>query len=173
MIDRRRPGRRVLVAMVAMLISSAALAAAPSADRDIQEVDAYVLTEAALTKYAQATKKLQALPRRAAAHCDDSGDDASGNRKSIAAQVAQLEATPGAAAAVKSAGLSTHEYVVLSWSLLQAGLASWAVAQPGARQPTGVLKSNVAFYRAHEAAIKTIAPASDSGGCEDERDSEG
>jgi hypothetical protein len=172
MIDRRRSGRRVLATMVAMLVSSAALAAAPSADRDAHEVDAYVLTDAALTKYAQATKKLQALPRRATAKCDDSGDDASGNGTSIAAQVAKLESTPGAAAAVMSTGLSTREYVVFTWSLLEAGMASWAVAQPGAKQPTGVLKSNVAFYRAHEAVLKAIAPASDSSDCEDERDSD-
>lgn len=178
MFDHRRAGERALAFIITVFTLATALAAPPAADRDTREVNAYVLTEAALARYTQATRKLQALPQRAAASCTEGGDEGGdgeddGNGKSIAAQVAQLEASPGAAAAVKSAGLTTREYVVFGWSLLQAGLASWAIAQPGGKLPAGVLRSNVDFYRAHEAAIKAAAPASRSEECEDERDTEG
>ena len=112
--------RRMCSVLAALLLVPVAMAAPPAADRDTLEVNAYVLTEAAFTKYAQATKKLQAAPGRAA-DCDD--DDDGGTDASIAAQVARLEALPGARAALQSAGLATREYVVISWSLLQAGIA--------------------------------------------------
>lgn len=167
MSDQRAVGRCLWAAIVAIVLAPVAMAAAPAADRDAREVDTYVLTEAAFARYAQATKKVQAMPHGAAAGCGQ-GDE--GEDNSIAAQVARLEARPGVAAAVRSAGLSTRDYVVISWSLVQAGLASWAAAQPGARQPTGTLMANVTFYRAHEDAIKALTPASRSDDCASDDD---
>jgi len=165
MFDRLRVGRRALAAIVATLLAPAALPAPPAVDRDTREISAFVLTETAFTKYVQATKKLQAGRYRSAAPCDDSDDG-----ESIDAQVAHVDAIPGATAAVRSAGLSTREYVVIGWSLFQAGMAAWAVSQPGAKLPAGVTMANVNFYRAHEATIKTLGLTSRSDDCEDDRD---
>ena len=155
--------RRVCSVLAAMLLVPVAMAAPPAADRDTLEVNAYVLTEAAFTKSAQAPKKLPAAPGRAADCDDDSGTDAS-----IAAQVARLEALPGARAVLQSAGLATREYVVISWSLLQAGIAAWSLAQPGGKLPAGVSMANVTFYRAHEPVITSLGAASRSRDCGDD-----
>jgi hypothetical protein len=158
--------RRVCSILAAMLLVPVAMAAPPAADRDTLEVNAYVLTEAAFTKYAQATKKLQAAPGRDA-DCDDD-DDGGSTDASIAAQVARLEAIPGARAVLQSAGLATREYVVIGWSLLQAGIAAWSLAQPGGKLPAGVSMANVTFYRAHEPVITALGAASRSRDCGDD-----
>jgi len=157
--------RRVCSVLAALLLVPVAMAAPPAADRDTLEVNAYVLTEAAFTKYAQATKKLQAAPGRDA-DCDD--DDGGSTDASIAAQVARLEALPGARAVLQSAGLATREYVVISWSLLQAGIAAWSLAQPGGKLPAGVSMANVTFYRAQEPVITSLGAASRSKDCGDD-----
>jgi hypothetical protein len=165
MSNHRLVGRLGLGAICAALLAPMLAMTQPAADRDSREVNAFVLTEAVFAKYAQATKKLQAGAYGSAANCDHGDGD-----QSIDAQVAHLNAIPGAAAAVKSAGLSAREYVVISWSLLQAGIASWALAQPGAKPTRDISMANVNFYRAHEAAIKSLGAESRSDDCRDDDD---
>jgi hypothetical protein len=114
---------RLLGAMTIALLLPAFAAAQ---DRDAREVQGHVLTDAGLAKYTQATKKIAALP---GGDCDD--DDS----QSIDQMTAKLNASPGARAAIQSAGMTTREYVVFTWSLLQTGLAAWAVDQPGGKLP--------------------------------------
>jgi hypothetical protein len=135
---------------------------ATAQDRDTQEVQRYVLTDAGLAKYTAATKKLAALPGNPAGACNDDGETGS-----IAAAAAKLEATPGAKAAVTSAGMTAHEYIVFSFSLLQNSLAAWAVSQPGGTLPPGVSQANVDFYKKHAAEIDSL-PKSSEGGCDDQ-----
>lgn len=136
---------RFLVAMaVAFVSQSAALAA----DADTQEALRYTLTEAGLAKYAQATKKLSALPDT----CEDEGSDTT----SIADMVAKIEATPGARAAVQSAGMTSREYAVFLMALVHNGIAAWAASQPGGKLPAGVSKGNVDFVNAHRAEIEAL-----------------
>ena len=61
---------------------------------------------------------------------------------------------PGAEAAVRSAGMTTHEYVEFLWSLIFTGLAAWASGEPGGQLPAGASQANVDFYKKHEAALK-------------------
>lgn len=110
-------------------------------DRDTREVAAYALTEAGLAKYTRATTNLAAVP---GASCGDAQAD----EMSIDDQAAQLDATPGAAAAITSAGMTTREYVVFSWSLLQTGLSVWAKEQSGSLS-ADANKANVDFYQKH------------------------
>lgn len=163
MFSHRMVSGRRLSAIVAVLLAPALALSQPAADRDSREINAYVLTEAALAKYTQAMKKLNAGPKAAGAACADSEDD-----NSIDAQAARLDAVPAARAALKSAGISTREYVVFGWSVFQAGMASWALAQPGGKLPPGVSMANVNFYRAHEAAIQALGVGSRSADCEDD-----
>lgn len=119
-------------------------------DRDTREINAYVLTEKGLAKYTTATHALGAIAKRLSGNCDDDDDGA----QSIAATVARIDAISEAKAAIQSAGLTTREYVVFSWSLFQSGMAAWGLSQPGGKLPPGVSMANVEFYRAHEAEIK-------------------
>lgn len=123
-------------------------------DRDTQEVNRYVLTEAALGKYANATQKLQSLANQVTSCEDEEGDGAG----SLSALVAQLDAAPAVRAAIQSAGMTTREWAVFSFSMLQTGLAVWVLDQPGGALPDGVSKANVDFYKKHRAAIEKIKP---------------
>jgi len=137
---------------------------AAAQDRDTQEVQAYVLTDAGLAKYTQATQNLAALPSDSSA-CDDDDDGS----QSLNSMTAKLNAKPAARAAIQSAGMTTREYVVFSWSLMQNGLAAWAVSQPGGKLPAGVSKANVDFYNKNEAALQQLQGAGDAD-CDDNRD---
>ena len=131
-------------------------------DADTAEVQRFVLTDAGLAKYSQATQKLAALPPDAAT-CADDEDDSGG--QSIGQMVAKLGARPGAKAAVQSAGMGLREYVVFSMSLFQNGLASWALDQPGGKLPAGVSRANVDFVRKHDAELKKLQTFGGAGAC--------
>ena len=111
------------LAATTMLLIAPHLAQAQ--DADAQEVLRYTLTEAGLAKYSQATKQLAALPDQERA-CDEEDTEA----KSLDEMAAKLDGVPGARAAIQSAGMTSREYMVFSLSLLQNGMAAWAVSQP-------------------------------------------
>ncbi|MBV6416694.1 MAG: hypothetical protein CMLOHMNK_01302 [Steroidobacteraceae bacterium] len=127
---------------------------------DAQEINAYVLTEAGLAKYTAATRNLDAVPEQ----CGETAEDG----QSLSQVVARLDAIPPARAAIRAAGMTTREYVLFSFSLLQTGLASWGLSQPGGKLPAGISMANVNFYRAHAAAIQQIKRADSD--CDDARD---
>lgn len=153
---------RLSVVSCAVAIGLFASGPVVAQDADTREVQAYALTDAGLAKYTRATESLVALPGAA---CDD-GQQA----QSIRAMAARLDSIPGARAAIQAAGMTTREYVVFSWSLLQTGLAAWAVSQPGGKLPAGVSQSNVDFYKKHEAQLKRLERLKADDECEDEED---
>ena len=157
----------VLLGILAVAILGPGVATAQgAADRDAREVSSYVLTEAGLAKYRNATASLGELSKQVAHNCadDDDGDDGSA---SLDETVARINAIPGAQAAIQSAGMTTREYVVFTWSLFQNGMAAWAVSQPGGKLPPGVSKANVDFYRAHEASLRDLGSQAASESCEE------
>ena len=118
---------------------------------DAREIASYVLTDAGLARFTQATQKLAAMPGACAAPKDDDSDS-----ESLDQIVAKLNAIPGAQAAIQSAGMTTREYVVFMWSMLHNGMAAWAVSQPGGKLPPGTLQSNVDFYKKNEAKMAAL-----------------
>ncbi len=160
--------QRMFVALAMLLLAGAAHAQSNGAG-DLQEINRYRLTDAALAKYVQAVRNLEAAPGAAAARCSEDDDE---NGTTIDAAVAKINAAPGAAAAVKAAGLSPREYVVFGMSAMQAGLAAWALTQPGGKLPAGVSMDNVNFYRAHEAALKKLGTGDDASSACDAADAE-
>lgn len=129
-------------------------------DQDTQEVQRYVLTDAAFARFKQAASKLAALPAGLAGDCDD-------DSPTIAKGVANIEATPGAKAAISSAGMTPREYTVFAWSLVHNGVAAWAVSQPGGKLPPGTNPANVDFCKKHAAEIEAL-PKLKTAGCDDE-----
>jgi hypothetical protein len=138
-----------------IVVAASLLAGLPglAAAEDLQEVSRYTLTEAGLAKYAKATRNLAAIP--GACEADEDDDDDS-NSQSIDDMVAKLDATPGAKAAIESAGLTPREYVVFTFSMMQSGMAAWAQSQPNAKLPPGISQANIDFYRKHEAALAAL-----------------
>lgn len=156
--------RIAVTALVGAVVLFTGARVACAEDKDVAEIQRYVLSEAALAKYTAATKKLATLPRDPAA-CSDDGDGS--GSQSIDQMAAKLGAVPGAKAAVQAAGMSLREYVVFSMSLLQNGLAAWALDQPGGKLPQGVSKANVDFVRKHDAQLKQLHGLSPHG-CDDD-----
>lgn len=157
----------------ALLATCAAVALAPplviAQDRDSQEIASYVLTDAALAKYTQATKNLAALADSARPGC---GDDDDSNGQSLDETVAKFNAVPGARAAIQSAGMTTREYVVFMLSLFHNGLAAWALTQPGGKLPAGTSKANVDFYNNHAAQLQGLEEFQKDDACDEPADEE-
>lgn len=133
-------------------------------DSDTREIGSYVLTEAGLAKYTQATQNLAELASRMSDVCgeDEDAEDVS----SLADMVDRLGAKPGVAAAIKSAGMTTREFIVFGLSLFQNGMAAWALSQPGGELPPGTSMANVNFYRANEKEIQAMRDQATSGDCD-------
>jgi hypothetical protein len=136
-------------------------------DRDSREVSAYVLTESGLSKFGLASKNLAAVPGACAAENDD-GDDL----QSIDQMVAKLNSVPGVQAAIQSAGLTSREYVVFMFSMMQNGMAAWALKQPDGKLPPGVSQANVDFYNRHEGAMAQLGRENSCGDHAGDEDSD-
>jgi hypothetical protein len=137
------------LAALVILVSASPIASAQ--DADTQEISRYTLTDAGLAKYTSATQKLAAIPGACARE-----DDEDSESHSLDEMVAKLNAVPGAKAAIQSAGVTTREYVVFSWSMLQTGMAAWAQGQSGGKLPPGVSQANVDFFKKHEAEMAAL-----------------
>jgi len=151
-------------ACVAMSPVASALA---SPDADAREVNSYRLSEPTLAKYADATRRLSGALAENPPPCDDSSDD------SLSAMAARLDASPGASAAMRAAGMTSREYLVFSLAIFQAGMGAWALTEGGGELPPGVSEENVAFFQAHEAEIQELSgllPESHCEGGEEEGD---
>lgn len=135
-----------------------------AADADAREVSAYVLTEAGLAKFRQAQQNLARLGDGLSPNCEDDGEEG----QSLDGMVAGIRAVPGAANAIEAAGLPIREYAVFVFSLVQTGLASWALDQPGGALPPEVSMANVEFYRNHEAELLEATAMTSSDRCGEE-----
>lgn len=166
MFQLHRVHTALLTATATVLFVPAVSVAQDFSDRDSREIASYVLTEAVLTKYARATANLGANAKGLSGDCDDDDDDEESAR-SLDEIVARINAKPGFSAAIQSAGMTTREYIVFSFSLFQNGMAAWALSQPGGTLPAGTSKANVDFYRAHEAAIQKLGNQAESDDCDD------
>lgn len=153
-------GRSLTVAGVALL----GLAGnSPAQDADTKEVAAYRFTEATFAKYVRASRALAALtksmPVDTSADAESEEDEvAADSGLSIAEFTAMYDSIPGAKRAITSAGMTTREYVVFSFAMLQAGLAAALVGQVGwDKLPPDVPRSNVEFYQRHKATLDSAS----------------
>lgn len=157
----------VLTAACALVLAPVVVIAQASSNRDAREISAYVLSEAGLAKYSRASANLGELSKQVASQCDDSEGPGS-----LDQSVARINAIPGAQTAIQSAGMTTREYLVFTFSLFQSGMAAWALNQPGGTLPPGVSRANVDFYRSHEQALQKLGPPQGSDTCSDREESE-
>jgi hypothetical protein len=149
------------------VLGLAALLAVPAAsakllpDADTREVRAYTLTDAAFARYVAANRKLRDVKFGNCA--DDDDDDA---QETIASSVARIDAVPGAKAAVQAAGMTSREFVVISFALLENGMASYMMQTPGGKMPDGINPANVDFVRKHGPELHQLADESEDESCE-------
>ena len=157
--------RTFSVALALAFLLPAVAGATQAPDADAREVSAYQLTEPGLGKFTQATRGLMAL------QVDDCQEDT--DVKTISEAVAKLDAMPGAKAAIESAGMSTREYIVFSFAMMQSGLAAWGLDQPGGKLPPGVSAANVEFYRKHAVELQKLAEETEDSKCGAEESEDG
>jgi hypothetical protein len=153
--------KTALVVTLAFSLAPVASEAQSLGDRDSREIADYVLTDAALAKYAQALRKLQPLKEQLQQDCDR--EDAP---KSLNDMAARMDGVPGVKAALRTAGMTSHEYLVFSFSVFQNGMAAYALDQPGGKLPPGVKMANVKFYRAHEAELNKLGEINQQASCD-------
>jgi hypothetical protein len=163
---------RALFAVTALALMLPALSQAQP-DRDTQEINNYVLTDAGLARYTKAAQALGSMAKSMPSDCDDSDDgDGDGNSKSLDQAAASFSAVPGVKAAIQSAGMTPREFSVFTWSMFQTGTADWMLAQPGGKLSPGTSMANVNFYRKNEAAFKKLGEITGSDDCGDEEEEE-
>ena len=149
-----------IVSALALLVPVTA-GAQNFSDRDTNEIAGYVLTDAALTKYAQAVRKLQPLKEQLQQDCDREDTP-----ESLNGMAARLDKVSGVKSALKGAGMTSREYLVFSLSVFQNGMAAWALEQPGGKLPPGVKMANVNFYRAHKAELEKLGELTKQADCD-------
>lgn len=142
------------------LLAAAALAAGPIEGAmpfpaaDTSEIQAYVLTDSGLARFEKAANALKALAFQDCIVDEDEDDDA--GPTSIESAVAKLEAYPGAKGAVQSAGMTSREFVVMTYALVQNMVAAEAAQRSGGRMLPGINPANVAFLGQHAADIDEL-----------------
>ena len=157
-MPQSRRFRRVLAAAAALLLLPAARAdSLPEADA--QEVRAYALSDAVLGKYVKATRKLSAIPL----DCD-AGDSGISSLDDAAAKIDRM---PGAKAVMKSAGITSREYVVFAFALIENAYAAYSLDQPGGKLPPGTSMANVEFLRRNSGVIERLANETQMAECAD------
>jgi hypothetical protein len=154
-----------LIGLLHALAGAAALLVAPHVraqalpESDQREARAYEFTEPALARYVDATRRLSAIPL----DCD-AGEPAV---RSLTEAAAKIDAVPGAKAAVGAAGLTSRQYVVFAFALIENAFAAYELEQPGGKLPAGISMSNIEFLREHSAVLERLANETDVAACEE------
>jgi hypothetical protein len=152
--------RRVCThALAVMALSLPVAAEAQQSDADLKAVSATTLTMPRYKQYLDATVNLANVAAKNPGLAEGMKD---GGEKSIDEQVKALESNPQVKAAVTSTGLSTRDYLLTQWALLQTGMAYTMTKGSGASQEdmmkkAGVSKANMDFYAQNEAEINKLA----------------
>ena len=152
--------RRVCThALAVMALSLPAVVEAQQSDADLKAVAATTLTMPTYKQYLDASVNLANVAAKNPAMAEGMKDS---GEQSIADQVKTLESHPEAKAAIASTGLTTKDYVLTQWALLQTGMAYAMTKGTGATQDdmikkAGVSKANMDFYARNEAEINRLA----------------
>ncbi len=128
---------------------------AASSDADLAEINRYRLTEDKLNKFVQATRNMAQVAKDNP-NLLRNEEGRSMNNASLAQMAAIYDKHPPIKRAITSAGMTSREYVVFTFAMFQAGMASWAAKQPGAKLPPGVSRENIAFIDSHKEQLDRI-----------------
>ena len=145
--------------------TAAAPATAAQAQEDLQDVTKYRLSMDKIDKYIQAQRNIAAkyktmTPEQRQA-LKDRGDsnDASDPNATLDQMAARIEKEPVLVDAIKAAGLSAREFMMITLSMMQTGMAaSVAKMRPNDNQDSLIRAmqanpDNIKWYNEHEAEI--------------------
>jgi hypothetical protein len=152
-----------LLVFAALFATNAAPANAQS-DADAKAIQSYRLTEPVLQKitaanhaFVAALKNDPAAQKQLEADDDKNDDDS----QSLGAMEKKLVAMPHMAEALRSAGVSAHEYATFEMCAFQASLVvgSEKNGQKATSLPAGIQPANVQFVRDHKKQIEEMNAA--------------
>jgi hypothetical protein len=129
------------------------------------EVKNFVLTSDKLDKYAEARKAIRKVQKDDPALKKQMEDDNAKNpSNTIAVSVANIEKYPPVTNALKTAGLAPRDFVVMTWTLINAaGAVQMKRAGTLQEHPDSALPENVAFVeKNYDRITKIFNGASDS-----------
>ena len=146
-------------AITIMALALPAAVAQAQSDADLKAVSGTTLTMPKYKQYLDATVNLADV----AAKNPGLAEGLKGSsEKSIADQVKALESNPQVRASITSTGLSTRDYVLTQWALVQTGMAyAMTKGSPASQEEVikkgGVSRANLDFYAQNEAEITRLA----------------
>jgi len=153
--------RRVCThAITVMALSLPAGVAEAQSDADLKAVSATTLTMPKYQQYLDASVNLANLVAKNPGLAESM--KSSNESKSIPETVKALESNPRVRGAITSTGLTTRDYVLTQWALIQTGMAyamtkGSGVSQEEVVNKAGVSKANLDFYAKNEAEINRLA----------------
>jgi hypothetical protein len=165
-------------ALTVMALSLPAAVAEAQSDADLKAIGATTLTMPKYKQYLDATVNLANV---AAKNPGLAGRMKGSGEKSVAEQIKTLDSDPQVRGAITATGLTTKDYVLTQWALIQTGMAYAMTKGSGASQDevvkkAGVSKANLDFYAKNEAEINRLAKEAQARAPklpEDEDDAEG
>ncbi len=133
-------------------------------DADLRELEEYRLSMEDVNRWMQANRNLVQLSEKLEREHPEMAErteavEGSG-MGSFDDYEASIDRVPGARDAIEESGLSVHEFAVVGWALIQAGMAQYAVEQ-GADPKDLAAKAhinpdNLAFAREHKAELAKL-----------------
>jgi hypothetical protein len=164
-LSRIRAGG-VLLALFGLLLCIGAQAANPGTDDDpdLQRVAHFRLDDRVVTQYIRAQKMLMQAVK---AHPELQDQEDPSDAKTLDETIARLDKQPALRAALASAGMSTTDYVLCSFALMQSGIYAWGVQMDGktwAKIPPGIPTENTKWVIAHKAELDKLKAVSGDGG---------
>jgi len=152
--------------LAALFVTNAALAHAQT-DPETKAIQSYRLTEPVLQKITAANRAwVAALKNDVAAQKQLEADgDKSDDTQSLADMEKKLVKMPHMADALRSAGLSAHEYATFEMCAFQASLVAGSEksGQKVTNLPAGMQPANVQFVKDHEKQIEAMNAALQGG----------
>ena len=147
-------------AITVMALSLSAGVVEAQSDADLKAVSATTLTMPKYKQYLDASVNLANVAAKNPGIAE--GLKESNQDKSIAETVKTLESHPQVRGAITSTGLTTKDYVLTQWALIQTGMAyamtkGSAASQDEIVDKAGVSKANLDFYAKNEAEINRLA----------------
>jgi hypothetical protein len=135
-----------------------------SAEAEKKEVKNFVLTTDKLDKYEAAVKAVHKVQKDNPSLKKQMDDDDSRNpSNTIAGSVATIEKYPPTAKAIKDAGLSPRDFVVMTYTLINSAAAvQMKKAETIKEYPDSVLPENAAFVDKNYERIKKIFNSEDT-----------
>lgn len=137
-------------------------------DADLRELEEYRLSMEDVNRWLQANRNLaqlsEKLEREHPEMMKETEEVEASGTGSFDDYESSIDRVPGARDAIEESGLSVHEFAVVGWALIQAGMAQYAVEQ-GADAKELAAKAhinpdNLTFAREHQAEIAKLQTGS-------------